>query len=92
MNGSTGSKTITIHQKQSVSSDLQRMQSFYQGTKHVRESEEKRELGSLAQTENRGTKTKKNRESFNPNNSLSFHNLSLLGYASQNNIMHHKTT
>jgi len=36
MNASTSSKTSTIQQKQSVSSDLQRMKSFYHRIKHVR--------------------------------------------------------
>jgi hypothetical protein len=39
MNASTGSKTINIQQKQSVSSDLQRMKSFYHEIKHVRREE-----------------------------------------------------
>jgi len=43
MNALTSSKTITIRQKQSVSSDLQRMKSFYREIKHVRR--EDKELG-----------------------------------------------
>jgi hypothetical protein len=43
MNASTSSKTSTIQQKQSVGSDLQRMKSFYHGSKRVRR--EDKELG-----------------------------------------------